>query len=102
MSTENPPCLNGEMVETATNLLRAFNHKHRFAIVSHLLEKGGMDSSRLATSMRLQESYILSHLEVLQANGFVRTIDMLDGLKFVANKRAIQRVNKALRSFGRI
>ncbi len=36
MNTKNPPCLNGDKVELATNLLRVFNHKHRFAIVNKL------------------------------------------------------------------
>ncbi|MBI1225295.1 MAG: ArsR family transcriptional regulator [Bacteroidetes bacterium] len=99
MNTKNPPCLNGEKVELAMNLLRVFNHKHRFAIVNKLLDKGGMDTSRLAASLRLQESYILEHLQVLQQTGIVSSIDMLDGIKFVANKRAISKVNNAVRSF---
>lgn len=99
MSTKNHLCLNGEKVELATNLLRVFNHKHRFAIVNKLLDKGGMDPSRLAASLRLQESYILEHLTVLQQTGIVSSIDVLDGVKFVANKRAIRKVNDALRSF---
>ncbi len=99
MSTKNPPCLNGEKVELATNLLRVFNHKHRFAIVNKLLDKGGMDATRLAISLRLQEPYIMEHLVVLQQTGIVQSIDLLDGVKFVANKRAIRKVNDALRSF---
>lgn len=99
MNTKNPPCLNGEKVELATNLLRVFNHKHRFAIINKLLDKGGMDTSKLALSLRLQESYILEHLQVLQQIGIVHSIDVLDGVKFVANKRAIRKVNEALRSF---
>ena len=99
MSTKNPPCLNGDKVESATNLLRVFNHKHRFAIINKLLDKGGMDSSRLAASLRLQESYIMEHLQVLQQTGIVQTVDIVDGVKFVANKRAIRKVNEALRSF---
>ena len=99
MNTKNPPCLNGEKVELATNLLRVFNHKHRFAIVIKLLDKGGMDATRLAISLRLQESYILEHLLVLQQTGIVQTIEVLDGVKFVANKRAIRKFNKALCSF---
>lgn len=99
MNTKNPPCLNGEKVETATNLLRAFNHKHRFAIVNKLLDKGGMDATKLATTLRLQESYIIEHLLVLQETGIVRSIDVVDGVKFVANKRAIRKVNEALRGF---
>ncbi len=99
MSTKNPPCLNGEKVELATNLLRVFNHKHRFAIVSELLERGGMDSSKLATKLRLQESYILQQLQVLQQSGLVHSLDIVDGVKFVANKRAIRKVDQAVRSF---
>lgn len=99
MNTKNPPCLNGEKVELATNLLRVFNHKHRFAIVNKLLDKGGMDTSKLAASLRLQESYILEHLLVLQRTGLVQSIDVLDGVKFVANKRAIRKVNDALCNF---
>lgn len=99
MSTKNPPCLNGEKVELATNLLRVFNHKHRFAIVNRLLDKGGMDSSKLASSLRLQESYILEHLNVLQQTGFVTSMDIVDGVKFVANKRAIRKMNDAVRNF---
>jgi hypothetical protein len=99
MNTKNPPCLNGDKVELSTNLLRVFNHKHRFAIVNKLLDKGGMDTTRLAASLRLQESYILEHLLVLQRTGMVHSIDVLDGVKFVANKRAIRKVNEALRSF---
>lgn len=99
MSTKNPPCLNGEKVELATNLLRVFNHKHRFAIVNHLLDNGGMDSTKLAASLRLQESYILEHLDVLLQKGLVTSMDIVDGVKFVANKRAIRKVNEALRSY---
>ncbi len=99
MNTKNPPCLNGEKVETATNLLRVFNHKHRFAIINKLLDQGGMDSSKLANSLRLQESYIMEHLLVLQQTGIVQALDIVDGVKFVANKRAIRKVNEALRSF---
>lgn len=99
MSTKNPPCLNGEKVEMATNLLRVFNHKHRFAIVNKLLDNGGMDSTKLAASLRLQESYILEHLSVLQQTGFVTSMDIVDGVKFVANKRAIRKVDNALRIF---
>lgn len=99
MSTKNPPCLNGDKVETATNLLRAFNHRHRFAIINKLLDDGGMMSSKLAVSLRLNETYILEHLLVLQQTGMVSTIDLTDGVKFVANKRAIRKVNEALQSF---
>lgn len=99
MSTKNPPCLNGEKVEMATNLLRVFNHKHRFAIVNQLLNKGSMDSSKLATSLRLQESYILEQLQVLQHSGLVRSLEIVDGVKFVANKRAIRKVDQAVRIF---
>lgn len=83
----------------ATNLLRVFNHKHRFAIVNQLLNKGSMDSSKLATSLRLQESYILEQLQVLQHSGLVRSLEIVDGVKFVANKRAIRKVDQAVRIF---
>ncbi|MCU0348041.1 MAG: helix-turn-helix domain-containing protein [Saprospiraceae bacterium] len=99
MSTKNPPCLNGEKVELATKLLRAFNHKHRFEILTSLLEKGGMVPSKLAADLRLSESYIMEHLSVLQKTGMVTSIDLTDGVKFVANKRAIRKVEDALRSF---
>lgn len=99
MNTKNLPCLNGDQVEVATNLLRAFNHKHRFAIVNKLLDRGGMLPGQIASDLRLHESYILEHLVVLQNTGIVRTVDVLDGVKFVANKRVIRKVNEALRSF---
>ena len=99
MSTKNPPCLNGDKVEMATKLLRAFNHKHRFAILTNLLDNGGMVPSKLAAKLRLNESYIMEHLWVLQQSGMVSTIDLTDGVKFVANKRAIRKVEDALRSF---
>ena len=99
MSTKNPPCLNGDKVETATNILRLFNHRHRFAIINKLLDDGGMVPTKLAASLRLEQSYILEQLLVLQQMGMVSTIDITDGVKFVANKRAIRKVNEALRSF---
>ena len=99
MNTKNPPCLNGDKIDLATQMLRVFNHKHRFAIVNKLLDKGGMDSSRLAATLRLQESYIVEHLQLLQLTGFVQSIEIVDGVKFVANKRAIRKFNEALRSF---
>jgi DNA-binding transcriptional ArsR family regulator len=99
MSTKNPPCLNGDKVETATTRLRAFNHRHRFAIITKLLDGGGMAPSKLAASLRLNESYIMEHLTVLLQTGMVNSIDVTDGVKFVANKRAIRKVNEALQSF---
>ncbi|MBK8567876.1 MAG: helix-turn-helix transcriptional regulator [Saprospiraceae bacterium] len=99
MSTKNPPCLNGEKVEMATARLRAFNHKHRFAIITELLDNGGMNPTRLAANLRLTESYIMEHLLVLQHSGMVNSIDLTDEVRFVANKRAIRKVNAALRSF---
>ncbi len=83
----------------ATALLKAFNHKHRFAIITALLENGGMNPTRLAADLRLKESYILEHLLVLQHSGMVNTIDLTDEVRFVANKRAIRKVNSALQSF---
>ncbi len=99
MSTKNPPCLNGEKVETATSMLRAFNHKHRFAIITELLDNGSMNPTRLAANLRLTESYIMEHLLVLQHAGMINSIDKADEVRFVANKRAIRKVNAALRSF---
>lgn len=99
MSTKNPPCLNSDKVESATNLLRAFNHKHRFTIVTRLLAKGSMYPGQIASDLRLPEPYILEQLLILEKTGIVQTLDLVDGVKFVANKRVIRKVNQALQSF---
>jgi DNA-binding transcriptional ArsR family regulator len=98
-NTKYTPSLNGERVATATSLLRAFNHKLRFAIVERLMNEGGKYPCQLADDLRLRESYIMEHLAALQQSGIVRPVDLPDGVKFAVNKRMVRKVQDALRGF---
>lgn len=101
MSTKVPPCLDSNQVSFATQILRVYKHKFRFAIISRLLEDGEQTSSQIAEGLGLNENYIDKQLDVLLSNGFV-DVDFPTGSRFYrVNQRQLSKVNAAVRNFSK-